>query len=98
MPTTVATSNPWYSDTTGAWTGTKNVRLMQWVDLNEDLTDGDMLSFTVNGVTLEVELQITADTINNAVVWQIGPFNPGIPWQGLDITVIDGGAVHIWID
>lgn len=92
------TSNPLtYDTTTGAsWTGTKLVRLFQWVDLNENIVNSSQLTFTVNGVTLDVILQATAP-INNGVVWQIGPFYPGIPWQGFKLTALGAGAVHIWL-
>jgi len=93
------TGNPLvYDGTTGAsWTGTRLVRLFQWVDLNEDIADGDMCSFKVNNTTLESEIQVTDNTANKSVVWEIGPFNPGIPWTDFSLTTLDGGAVHIWM-
>ena len=93
--------NPLYYDgTSGAtWKGTKYVRLFQWVDLNEDIIDGDQCTFTVNGVTLDVEVQKTTDVGWQApVAWQIGPFNPGIAWSDFTLSAMDSGAVHIWID
>jgi hypothetical protein len=91
-----------YDNTTGAsWTGTKYVRLFQWVELNEDLADGDQCKFVVNGVTLdsEVQVEVTANfgTIGS-VIWNIGPFSPGVPWTDFTLSVLDAGAVHIWID
>lgn len=98
MATTIATGNPWYSDTTGSWTGTKYVRLFQWVELNEDIADGDQCQFVVNGITLDMEIQVGTITNPTGVLWQIGPFNPGIAWSDFSIAVLDAGAVHIWLD
>ena len=92
-------SNPLrYDTTTGAsWTGVKFVRQIQWVDLNEDITDSDELVMTINGVTVQCELQVTANTVNNAVVWNIGPFNPGIPVKDFAVTTLDSGVVYVWV-
>lgn len=97
------TTNPLrYDTTTGAsWTGTKFVRLIQWVDDNEDLADGDGLSMTINGCTVDAEVQLEV-TANFGVVgpelWSIGPFNPGIAVKDFAITVLDHGAVYVWVD
>jgi len=91
-----------YDTTVGAtWTGTKFVRLIQWVDLNEDLADGDMLLMQINGcpVEAEIQLEVTANYgIVGPAVWTIGPFNPGIPVSSFTLTTLDGGAVYIWVD
>lgn len=96
-------SNPLYFDTaSGAnWSGNKDVVLFQWVDLNEDIVDGDMCSFTVNGVTLQVEIQVEV-TANygmlGPVVWQIGPFAKAIPWADFTLNTLNHGAIHIWME
>ncbi len=96
------TSNPKrYDTTTGAsWTGVKNVRLIQWVDLNEDIADSDALVMTINGVTVEAEVQVEV-TANygtiGAVIWEIGPFNPGIPVKDFAVTTLDSGVVYVWV-
>jgi hypothetical protein len=95
-------SNPLrYDSTTGAtWTtGVKKVRLIQWVDLNEDIADSDMCLMTINGVAVEAEIQIDADDLSlggGVVAWQIGPFNPGIPVHSFVVTTLDAGAVYVW--
>ena len=96
-------SNPIRIDSTtaGSWSGMKSVRLIQWVDLNEDIADGDELVMTINGTTVQCEIQIDADDVSlggGAVAWNIGPFNPGIPVQDFAVTTLDGGVVYVWID
>lgn len=89
--------NPHVYDTASgaSWTGSKKVILFQWVDLNEDIADGDMCSFKVNGVTLESEIQVTDNTKNGSVFWEI-QFPRPVEWSNFSLTTIDGGAVHIW--
>lgn len=94
-------SNPLrYDTTTGANFKNRIVRLIQWVDLNEDIADGDMCLMTINGVAVEAEIQIAADTagLAGAVVWNIGPFNPGMKINSFVLTTLDGGAVYVWCD
>ena len=85
------------------------LRLIQWVDDAEDIVDSDDLVITVNGQTLTAKIQVATTTggeaveavspnIGNVVVWQIGPFNPGIWVRGLTTVTIDHGAVHFWWD
>ena len=96
-------TNPILLDTTTAasWSGEKSVILFQWVDNNEDIIDGDMCQLTVNGVQLEVEIQVEV-TANfgmlGPVVWQIGPFAKGVSWSDFSLDTLDSGAVHIWIE
>ena len=97
------TSNPLrYDTTTGAsWSGTKFVRLIQWVDINEDIADGDTCAMTINGVVVESEIQVES-TANygtiGAVIWNIGPFNPGVPITNFSVDTLDSGVVYVWID
>lgn len=94
------TSNPKVFDSAGTITGLFGLRLLQWVDLNEDIVDGDTLKFDVNGVTLEAEIQkdVTAGQVDSgAVMWEIGPFNPAIACHDFSLTTIDSGAVHVWV-
>lgn len=93
-------SNPLrYDTTTGAsWTGVKFVRLIQWVDLNEDIVDSDELVMTINGVTVQCEVQVAADSLpGGAVIWNIGPFNPGIAIKNFAVTTLDSGVVYVWV-
>ncbi len=89
-------SNPLRIDTAGTHSGLINVRQIQWVDLNEDIADSDELVMTINGVTVQCELQVTANEVNNAVVWNIGPFNPGIAVKDFQVVTIEGGVVYVW--
>ena len=93
-------ANPKVFDSAGTITGLFGLRLLQWIDLNEDIVDGDSLIFSLNGVTLEAEIQkhTTAGSADGgAVVWQIGPFNPGMSCHDFSLTTIDSGAVHVWV-
>jgi hypothetical protein len=95
-------SNPIRIDNTtgGSWTGTKFVTLIQWVDLNEDIADSDMLLMTINGVPVEAEIQIDADDLSlggGAVAWEIGPFSRGVPMTDVTVTTLDGGVVYFWL-
>lgn len=102
------TSNPVYVDTAAtAWSGPGTVRLIQWCDDNADIADDDDLSITVNGVTIAVKAQIgttgggtpvedVSPNVGNVCVWQIGPFNPGIPVTDFIVNTIDHGVLLIW--
>lgn len=96
-------SNPLRIDTAAAaWAKEhKSVRLIQWIDLNEDIADSDELSMVINGVAVQCELQVEV-TANygtiGAVLWNIGPFSPGIDIIDFEVVTIDGGVVYVWID
>jgi len=91
-----------YDSTTGAtWSGTKYVREFQWINDAKDIADGDSCVIVVNGVTLTaaIDVDVTANFgVNNAAVWTIGPFNPGIPWSDFTMSTLSHGVVHIWLD
>lgn len=95
-------NNPLKYDTitSSNWTGyDKIIRLFQWIDDNEDIVDGDECNITVNGVTFGVEVQRPTDVGHmDGVVWQMGPFNPGIIWRDFKLNTLDHGTVIIWID
>lgn len=85
------------------------LRLVQWVDDAEDIADSDDIVFSINGQTLTAKIQIgttaggsavesVTPNVGNVVVWQIGPFNPGIWVRGIVTTTIDHGALHFWWD
>ena len=95
-------SNPIVFDSTTSATisGQFAMRLFQWVDDNADIPDNGNLIFTVNGVTLEATVQRhTTDTPGGegAVLWQIGPFNPGIACSDLTVSTLSAGHVVIWV-
>lgn len=95
-------SNPIRIDNTtgGSWTGTKFVTLIQWVDLNEDIADGDMLLMTINGVPVEAEIQVeaTLHVTGGAVIWSIGPFPNAVPMKDVVVTTLDSGVVYFWLE
>ena len=94
-------SNPIRMEAAGTvWTGkVKNVRLIQWVDDNADLVDNSTLVLNINGVALTVVIQLDADFVswNGAVVWEIGPFNPGVSVSDFIVTTMATGELHIWV-
>jgi len=78
---------------------TINLRLIQWVNDADDIADADNCDITINGTTLSTQLHIGSDVAQHDVVlWQIGPFNPGIHVTGLVVTTLDHGAIHVWYD
>lgn len=97
------TSNPIHAEGTGTlWDSStstpKSLRLVQWVDDNGDIIDDSTLVLTINGVALTAKLQLAADISNyGVVVWQIGPFNPGISVTSFIITTMATGHLHVWI-
>ncbi len=78
---------------------TKHIRLIQWVDDNQDIADGSNLILTLNGQALEATVQIETDkaAISGAVVWQIGPFpEKGFPAKSLLVGTMSAGQVYIF--
>ena len=77
----------------------RKVRLVQWVDDNGDIVNDSTAVLTINGCALTVKLQLEA-TISNygVVVWQLGPFNPGIAIDSFVVTTLGTGHLHIWLD
>ena len=92
-------TNPIRMEAAGtAWTGkTKRVRLVQWVDDNGDIVDDSTAVLTINGCALTMKIQLEAD-IGPGVVWQIGPFSPGIAVDDFVVTTLATGHLHIWHD
>ena len=82
------------------WTKTPTfVRLIQWVDDAGDIVHDSTAVLTLNGCALTVMVQPLADQLGfGAVVWQIGPFNPGICISDFVVTTLGTGHLHIWID
>ena len=75
-----------------------NLMLIQWVDDAADIADDSDLVLTINGQTLTYKFQLEANAIDNCVVMQIGPFNPGIWVDNIIIDTIDKGELHVWFD
>jgi len=99
--TVITTSNPYHADAAGTlWDSgpARGLRLVQWVD-TADIVHDSTLVLTINGVTLTVQIQPLNDNLAfGAVVWQIGPFNPGIPVTSFVITTMATGHLHVWVD
>ncbi len=75
------------------------VRLIQWVDNAGDIIDDSTIVLTLNGCALTTKLQLAANVSNyGVVVWQIGPFNPGVCISDFVVTTMGTGELHIWID
>lgn len=75
------------------------LRLIQWIDDNADIANDATLVMAINGQTLTAKLQFTSDVAMSPItIWQIGPFNPGIRVDNINITALATGAVHIWFD
>ena len=96
-------SNPKVLDTVGSPSELKDfsLRLLQWVDDNADIADNSNLIMTLNGVALEATLQMDAGAAGfgpNAVVWQIGPFSPGIHITSFRLDTLSAGQVHVWVN
>lgn len=92
--------NPMWIDTAATiWTNTnRKIRMIQWVDDNNDIADGDDLVITINGVTLTFKIQITDNTANNLSFWTLGPFNPGMVTHQFGVTTIDHGALLVIVE
>jgi hypothetical protein len=91
-------SNPEiYDTTTGAgWTGTRFVKSVQIVDDAGDIAADDIFIIVVNGTTLTVKVP-AIDANVSTTHWEFGPFNKGIPWRDVTMT-IPHGAVIVWYD
>jgi len=90
--------NPIIIDTSagGLWTGIKYVKQAQWVDDTGDVAPNDVLIMAVNGTTITAKCP-AIDTNVSTTHWEFGPFNKGVPWQDLTVT-IPHGALIIWIE
>ena len=90
------TGNVLVLDSTGTiWSNsTKFVRMIQWVDDNGDIVDDSTLVVAINGVSITVKYQMAAN-VSNIIVWQLGPFYPGIPVDSLAITIAQGNLIVI---
>ncbi len=90
--------NPLYYDETGGWTGTKFVRLLQWVDDLADAVHDSTLQITVNSTTINLKIQPVNDQLAmGAILYQAGPFWPPMPMADATFTVSQG-AILVWLD
>ena len=90
-------ANPIIIDATtgGLWTGTKYVKQAQWVDDAGDIAADDILIMVVNNTTITIK--VPAIDAGATALWEFGPFERGIPWTDLTVT-IPHGALVIWIE
>lgn len=99
MSTTPAAMPAEYTGAATVWDVPHRLRLLQWVDDAEDIADGDDCDITVNGQTLHAAPQRAVGPDSKSVVlWEIGPFEPGILLDSLVITTLDHGAIQVWWD
>jgi len=91
-------SNPIIIDTTtgGSWTGTKYVKEAKWIDDTGDMAADDILIMAVNCVTITAKVA-AIDAGPSTTHWEFGPFDKGVPWNDLTVT-IPHGALVIWIE
>lgn len=91
------TGNPIvFDNTTGAnWSGVKYVKQVQWLDDAGDIAADDILIIVVNGVT--ITRKVIAGALLESGYQIFGPFDKGVPWQDVTITV-PHGAVVIWLE
>jgi hypothetical protein len=82
--------------TNGSWTGTKYVKQAQWVDDAGDIAQDDVLIMVVNGVTITAKVA-AIDANVSTTHWEFGPFDKGVPWKDLTVT-IPHGALILWIE
>ena len=93
-----ANGNPIVFDaSTGAsWTGIKYVKQVQWLDDAGDIAANDILIIVVNGVTITAKVA-AIDTTVSTTHYTFGPFDKGVPWQDVTVT-IPHGALVIWVE
>ncbi len=75
--------------------GIMHVQEIQWIDDNADIADGDDLSITINGVAIAVKVQVANG--ENVCFWRMGPFAKPIPMTNFVCTVIDHGALLVFV-
>jgi len=93
------TGNPMTVDTAATLWSTgapKYVQLIQWIDDAADMTDDDDLLMVINGVTVTAKIQITNNTANNVVFWEMS-FSQPVAIHKFVVTTIDHGLLVIWL-
>ena len=91
-------TNPITVDTTDTtlWEGVQCVKSVQWVDDAGDIAADDILIITVNGTTITAKVA-AIDTTVSTTHWEFGPFDKGIPWDTVGVT-IPHGLLTIWVE
>ena len=99
MGTSSLTTNPMRIDeAVTAFDEARFLRLCQWVDDAGDIINDSTLVLTIDGCALTVKYQMLADISPLIVLWQIGPFNPGMLIRSFVVTTMGTGHLHIWLD
>ena len=102
MAGNVLTGNPITIDTAATiWDGTtgpKHVKLIQWIDDAADLANGDDLVMVINGVTITGKIQLTTNTINNVVVWEMNFCGNPMIIHKFAVNTINKGVLVICLD
>ena len=91
-------TNPIVVDTTDTtlWSGTKFVKQAQWVDDAGDIAADDIFILTVNGATVTAKVA-AIDTTESTTHYSVGPFDRGMPWSDVGVTVPNGIFI-IWLE
>ena len=90
-------TNPITVDTTDTtlWSGTKYVRQAQWLDDAGDIAANDIFILTIDGATVTAKVA-AIDNTESTTHFNIGPFEPPVPWSDVGVTVPNGLFV-IWL-
>lgn len=89
--------NPIVMDTAATLSGRTTIRQIQWVDDAADIADDDDLVLKMNGVTITGKVALTANELGTLVLYQAGPFNPGIDVEDFQVVTIDHGSLVVWL-
>ena len=81
-----------------AGSGNKFVQLIQWVDDAADIANDSSLVLTLNGTqVLTAKVQMEADEVNNAVLWEMNFSGNPMPIESFVVTTIDKGELIVWL-
>lgn len=77
--------------------GDTKIVLMQWID-DGTLDHDSVFSYTVNGVTINVQIQPLTDKLGfGGIAYELGPFHPPVGVKDLKIeSETTGGTVVVW--
>ncbi len=90
-------SNPIYIDTAASSDiAQKRVILIQWQDEAGDVTDGEDLSITINGVTFAMKYNLGSDVGQQPIILWEAAFSVPFWVDDLVVNTIDDGAVLVW--
>jgi hypothetical protein len=95
---TTLNTNPIVVDATDTtlWSGAKLVRQAQWIDDAGDLIANDEIVITLNGTTITYRIAAIDNTVSTTHC-NIGPFNRGMVWEDVGVT-LPRGIFVIWLE